>query len=312
LQVTADRPPSKHIRGSRHRGKAGRRPGHPRRQGGRRGDSVTASILAGIKPPAFPDLGAIGTFMGQADELRDLQEAADAVDRFERRWQTHTLSYLVLALLTAGTVWELAPVTALPDAAAVEDVVLDAVEAVVCDGEFVPAMRGELARARLLKRSQRMHLDHMLEHAAAREWVHASAPLYAGGLEGAFWAAGYDKLVVTVQRTDPTRPTRKVEFETMVKLLPVPQELKTLMTRGLYGTAGNPFRHGDADDGERRQVLLGIIALTGWFEHLVGVPAFTFLVRRTARRLPSAVKLREAVTQLLTTSERRGTHNAAA
>lgn len=54
----------------------------------------------------------------------------------------------------------------------------------------------------------------------------------------------------------------------MVKLLPVPQELKTLMTRGLYGTAGNPFLHGDPDDGERCQVLLGIIALTGWFEHL--------------------------------------------
>lgn len=42
-------------------------------------------------------------------------------------------------------------------------------------------------------------------------------------------------------------------------------------------------------------MLLGIIALTGWFEHVVGVPAFTFLVRRTAQRLQSAVKLREAL-----------------
>jgi len=50
LQVTADRPPSKHIRGSRHRDKAGRRPGRPRRQGGRRGDQLRNWRMGGAQP----------------------------------------------------------------------------------------------------------------------------------------------------------------------------------------------------------------------------------------------------------------------
>jgi len=258
------------------------------------GVNVVSAALAGLRLPEFPAFQPAGLLVREFERMREWQDAQDAVERFERRWQTHALSYLVLAMLGCCTVWEAAKLATLTDDE-VERVVLDAVEAVVRDGEFVRAMRSDLAGAPLLRRLQRAHLDHMLEHAAAGEWVNATAPLYAG-VEGAFWAAGYGKLVVTLERTYPNKPTKSMAFDSMVKLLPVPKEFKTLMNRGLYGTVGNAFRHGDADDGERRQVLLGIVALAGWFEHFANRRAFIVLAERATDALPAALKFRETLT----------------
>jgi hypothetical protein len=59
----------------------------------------------------------------------------------------------------------------------VEEAVLCAIEQVVADGQLVPSLRSELKRALDLNSSQRIHLDHFLEHAAASDYVHASPPL---------------------------------------------------------------------------------------------------------------------------------------
>ena len=146
--------------------------------------------------------------------------------------------------------------------AEVEAAVVDALEAVITDGEFVPALREAVASAPHLVDSQRIHLDHMLEHAAQREYVHAVAPLYFG-LEGAFWEVAYQLPVVTPERRDLRVPNKLVGFEKVVKLLPLEQELQTFMVRAVFGTAGNAYRHGGASSGERRQVLFGIAALAG-------------------------------------------------
>ena len=58
LQAAADRAAGKHLDDSRNHGKAGRRPGRPRRQGGRRGDQLRkwrragSSVRAGRDPPS--------------------------------------------------------------------------------------------------------------------------------------------------------------------------------------------------------------------------------------------------------------------
>lgn len=57
----------------------------------------------------------------------------------------------------------------------------------------------------------------------------------------------------------------------MVKRLGLAPEFKTFMVRSLFGTAGNPYRHGGANSGERRQVLCGIATLAGWFQQFTSV-----------------------------------------
>ena len=229
--------------------------------------------------------------------VREMMEAVQTVDRFDRRWQQEALYFVLSGFLAVCSLWEMYELASL-SRAEVEEAVLAALEDVVGDGQFSPALCGEVKRAPYLNDSQRTNLDHALQHAAEGEYVHACASLY-WGLEGAFWEVGYVQSAVTPDRKDPANPNRSLGFESMVKRLKLEPELKTFMVRGLYGTTGNSYRHGGADSGERRQVLLGIAALTGWFEEFTNVPALTVLVTRTGRALATAVKrIRSTAPQL--------------
>jgi hypothetical protein len=75
----------------------------------------------------------------------------------------------------------------------------------------------------------------------------------------------------------------------MVKQLGLERAFQTFMVRAVFGTAGNPFRHGSSNDGERRQVLFGVAALAGWLEEFANVPAWEVLAVRFERELPGAV-----------------------
>lgn len=86
----------------------------------------------------------------------------------------------------------------------------------------------------------------------------------------------------------------------MVRRLPVAPEFKTFMLRALYGTAGNSYRHGGAAGGERRQVLLGVAAVAGWFEEFTTVRVLTELTKRTSRALPLAIERVRSTTHQLT------------
>jgi len=243
--------------------------------------ALLASTHIGAAVEAFQRIERLG------EPMRELTEAVELVDQFDRRWQNEALYFIVSGFLAVCGLWEMRKLASL-SREEVEEAVLLALEGVVGDGQFIPALRGEVARAPYLNSSQRTNLDHAVEHAAKREYVEACASLY-WGLEGAFWEVGYATSVVTLQRTDPRKTSRSVGFETMVKRLRLGPELKTFMVRGLYGTTGNPYRHGGADSGERRQVLLGISALAGWFEEFTSTQALTELVTRTGNILPGAV-----------------------
>ena len=245
------------------------------------GSAAARALFPRVVLPSFklPDFG------GQLrDSLGKWTELFDEVAAFVRRWQQRALWYL-LSGLPLGVTRQLGGLTE----AEVEAAVVDALEAVMTDGEFVPALREAVADAPHLVDSQRTHLDHMLEHAAQREYVHAVAPLYFG-LEGAFWQVAYQLPVVTPERRDLRNPNKLVGFETVVKLLPLEQELQTFMVREVFGTVGNPYRHGDASSGERRQVLFGIAALAGWLEQFAKVPALDVLGSRVSEALPAAIE----------------------
>jgi hypothetical protein len=113
--------------------------------------------------------------------MREFAELMEEAGRVMDQWEQRALWFL-LSQLGPYTLRHLSGLSK----AHVEAAVLDALEAVVLDGEFVQAVRAAVRFAPHLGRSQRRHLDHMLRHAAEREYVDASAPLYFG-LEGAFW-----------------------------------------------------------------------------------------------------------------------------
>ena len=59
-------------------------------------------------------------------------------------------------------------------------------------------------------------------------------------------------------------PNKSVGSRPWAELLGLERAFQTFMVRSVFGTTGNPFRHGSASDGERRQVLFGVAALSGW------------------------------------------------
>lgn len=215
--------------------------------------------------------------------LADWGAALEEAGRFMLRWEQDALWFL-LCHFGMGASRRLARLSR----DGVEAALLLALEAVVGDGEYVDALRQAVERAPLLNPSQATHLDHMLEHAAAGEYVEASAPLYPG-LEGAYWAAAYATTVITPERTRIDNPNKKVGFEAAVKLLALPPDHQTFMIRAVFGTTGDAYRHGAADAGERRQVLLGVAALAGWLERFAEEPALDVLGTRLAAALPAAV-----------------------
>jgi hypothetical protein len=242
------------------------------------------SALALLRLPTFPLTGIDDFLRRYSEPMREFAELMEEVGRVMDRWEQRAL-WFVLSQLGPYTLRHLAGL----GEAEVEAAVLDALETVVVDGEFVPAVRAAVRLAPHLGRSQRRHLDHMLQHAADGDYLDASAPLYFG-LEGAFWQAALARAVITPDRTRLDNPNKQVGFESMVKLLGLEREFQTFMVRAVFGTAGNPFRHGSAEEGERRQVLLGVAALAGWLEEFANVPAMEVLTARLGRELPIAVE----------------------
>lgn len=245
-------------------------------------------------PGGFPELSVLTTMRSAGESLtrlldpfRGWRETMEEVEAVARVWERRALWYL-LSRFGLAVLRRLAGL-AEPE---VEDAVLYALEGVLSDGPFTPALRRAVAEAPHLTSTQREQLDHMLELTAQGRYVLASPLLYVA-LEGAFWQVGYAHTVVTAERRHPENHNKTVQFESFVKLLvrrfDLEPELQTLIVRELYGTAGNPYRHGGVTGEERRKVLFGIVALCGWLESFAEQPALTALGSRMAEALPEAI-----------------------
>jgi hypothetical protein len=71
-------------------------------------------------------------------------------------------------------------------------------------------------------------------------------------------------------------------------------ELEPLLSRlthkRVLHTTGQNFRHGVSDGSERRQVLLTIVAVSGWTDRLTGHSTCADLVYRISEELPTAIE----------------------
>ena len=194
------------------------------------------------------------------DRFRDLQREMQEEDAFLWRSENSALWFL-LSLLTVRSA---RPLLAL-DGDALEAAVLDALEGAVRDEAFASELRSAVARCEMLTAPQRHHLEHGLQHAHHAEWLDASPPLLAG-LEGAFWSVARTKNLINAERRLVAQPTKAIRgVESLFNKLPVAGDYATFLRHRVFGKSGDPFRHGDADSGERRQVLFGVAALAdGW------------------------------------------------
>jgi len=211
---------------------------------------------------------------------RTLQEA----QLFMRQWEDSALWFL-LALLTAGKTRGLVGLSRQE----IEQALLQALEGVVTERAFINALQGEVERAPHLTDAQRRHLTHALDHAGAGEWVDACPPLLSG-LEGAFWAAAREIGVITPDRALVHRPSKTAtSVEALFKLLPLPRAYRTFLLHLVFGGGGNPFRHGDAQGGERERVLLGTAALVGWLQSFAADGPHLVLGEHLRAQLPQAI-----------------------
>ena len=86
----------------------------------------------------------------------------------------------------------------------------------------------------------------------------------------------------------------------IVKRMPVPAELKTFIRRAVFSGSGHTIRHGSANGVERRQVLLGVVALAAWLERFAtDSPALDVLASRLSKALPGAAKQVEQMQPVL-------------
>ncbi len=201
--------------------------------------------------------------------LEQGREIDAAIERVAKVWEASALWFL-LSILSVGQLVALARM----DRADVEAVLLDALEIVVTTGTFTAALIATVKKApSYVTDDQRDDMLHGLEHAQEGEFSRAAGPLTAG-LEGAIWSAGRELEVIDSDRRllDKPEQGRIHRVERVVRKLPAAQEFRSFVCGRVFGDLGNPLRHGDRSD-RRQRSLFAIVAIAGWVEAFMKVPA---------------------------------------
>jgi hypothetical protein len=228
-----------------------------------------------LPPLQVPPLPAEGFFSRLGREVQEWVADFAEASAFLRQWQGRPLWFFI-SLLT----WRQAKPLVGLEGVQLEEALLRGLAEAIRDEDLSQALNAAIEQAPYLTPSQRENLQHGLEHARGRQWVRACSPLL-DGLEGAFWRAARGQAVITPERGLVSRPTKPVHsVETLFKLLRLDPEYRSFLVRHVFGEVGNVFRHGDAEGGERREVLLGLVALCGWLDLFAGVPATRALASR--------------------------------
>jgi hypothetical protein len=225
----------------------------------------------------FPSLR---TNLSAVAPLRDLMgpmREFRALGEFMREWEADPLWFL-LSIFGMRAPRQFAGLSR----DQVEQALLTALAHVVCDGEYVDALREVLRDAPHLTRTTHEWLDHALEHAAAGDWVQAVPPMLLG-LEGALHRAAVEKALI-IDRGGKFLPAERV-----VKEMALDEDYAAFVIRRVFGGIGNAFRHGRADSGERDQVLFAVVALAGWVDLFLELNAMGVLASELSSRLDDAV-----------------------
>jgi hypothetical protein len=217
-------------------------------------DQLAVAGLPGGRAVALAATAGLRGFFREAEGWRERWAWLGAI---RDTWREHPLWFL-LALLDMRRARQLADL----DVEAVENVLVDALEKVVREGDLVGALQEMAESAPLLNLLQRRWLQHGLEHAQRGEWDQAVPPLILG-IEGALAAEARLRNLI------PQTEGNFLGAEALVRRLEPGEPYVRFMTRRAYGGQGNAFRHGRAGDGTREQTLYLVLALVGWANHFV-------------------------------------------
>jgi hypothetical protein len=149
-------------------------------------------------------------------------------------------------------------------------VVEHVLEPALTDPEFLREVERVLADAPLPEANRRQ-LAQGLVHVGEQDYVLA-VPQLILPLEGAFWQVAQDRdLVERVKGRMRFTPESGEQgsagaVEAVFEPLGIDPDFRTFLVRLVYGKSGNPFRHGNAQDGWRRTGLLLVVALVGWLD----------------------------------------------
>jgi hypothetical protein len=161
---------------------------------------------------------------------------------------------------------------------------------VVTKSDLVAALEAVVAEAPHLSDAQRKNLMHGLGHVARGEYV-IVIPNLMHGLEGAMYSVTRVRSIIDGDRRLLSNPRKRVgSVEMVVREMPLDQEYRTFLHRRVFGDGGNAFRHGDADEGERRQALTFVVAVSGWVDAFMGLSARSVLVELMGDELPRIVE----------------------
>ncbi|HTD08808.1 MAG TPA: hypothetical protein VK680_07940 [Solirubrobacteraceae bacterium] len=239
---------------------------------------------AALTAPMPSFTGIIEAVRGSLAIVSETWRGFEDVDLFIKQWESDAL-WLLFAGVDIGATRNLAG----RSREQVEAIILDALEPICTSSRYAGALRQAVAKAPHLNSRHRRHLTHMLEHAEQHAYIDASAPLYFG-LEGAYREAAY----ATGNIARPVGSKKAIGFEKLVRLMGLPAEVEMFVRRAVFGGTGNSVRHAGAEEIERRQVLLGIVALAAWIEVFAGEPALELLAEYLGATLRRAVKRVEA------------------
>jgi hypothetical protein len=229
------------------------------------GSLTTPNVLAGITVPN----PLAGLTIPNPLVVEHGREIDAAIERVAKMWEASALWFL-LSILSVGQLVAIARM----ERADVEAVLLDALEIVVTTGTFTAALIAIVKKApSYVTDDQRDDMLHGLEHAQEGEFSRAAGPLTAG-LEGAIWSAGRELEVIDGDRRllDKPEQGRIHRVERVVRKLPAAQEFRSFVCGRVFGDLGNPLRHGEQSD-RRQRSLFAIVAIAGWVEAFMKVPA---------------------------------------
>lgn len=163
-----------------------------------------ALLRTSIQMPSLQPLSSAFSLLREWERSQLFFEAVAAV---ASEWEGRAL-WFVLSSLPMGRLRSLAG----HDREQVEEAVLRALEAVVAEGEFVPALREVLEQAPISD-FQRANLIHGLELVERREHVLAVLPLL-GGLQGAIYRVARERSVIDAKRRLLSNPGKRAHGST--------------------------------------------------------------------------------------------------
>ena len=158
-----------------------------------------------------------------------------------------------------------------------DSLLLDALEPVVTDADFVQEVRVAIRSSSYLNEIQKRHLITAFGWVEELKYIDAYPPFY-NGLEPGFKNFARAEGVVD-EKDRLIESGKKVnKVEDLLGVLVVDPRYRRFLRAWIFGDRGNPFRHGDVTDADecRRQSLRLAAAVIGWLELFGGWEESTF------------------------------------